>query len=86
MPKFSKAELVSFMVTGAACEGLASALTGAACEGLTPALGDFVVTGAGCEGLAPVPGAPDAEQPAARAAAARPTKVAASCSPEDDRT
>jgi hypothetical protein len=69
VPKSSKAELVSFMVTGAACEGLA------------PAPGDFVVTGAAREGLAPAPGDPDDEQPAASAAAARPAAVAANRSP-----
>src|ERR1700722_1255181 len=59
VPKSSKAELVSFMVTGAACDGLATAP------------GDFMVTGAACEGgLATAPGDPDDEQPAARAAAA----------------
>ena len=86
MPKFSNAELVSFMVTGAACEALGPALTGAVREGLASALGAFPVAGAVCEGLAPAPGPPDDEQPAASAAAARPTKVAASRSPEDDRT
>jgi hypothetical protein len=74
LPKSSKAELVSFMVTGAACEGLA------------PAPGDFPVSGAACEGLAPAPGDPDDEQPAASAVAARPSAVAASRSAGEDGT
>jgi hypothetical protein len=74
VPNSSKAELVSFMVTGAACEGRA------------PVPGDLVVTGAACEGLAPAPGDPDDEQPAASAAAASAAAVAASRSAGEDGT
>jgi hypothetical protein len=69
VPKSSKAELVSFMVAGAACEGLASAP------------GDFTVTGAAREGLAPVPGDPDDEQPAASATAASPPRSRPTAAP-----